>query len=519
MSLRNIVWISVVMVLATLALVLTRWRTITVYPQRYWCDPAVDELNGAIRAYEFIKHHSYFKVSPDKASRGAIEGMVRRIDKYAVYIPPDEEILIGMPGSGRRFGTGLMVAAEDDKIVVIGSLPDSPAYRAGLFAPMEVISINGISAKYLSEEQAQKILQPTGKDGKDNEVVVALRRLRSSVGSNRVSEIIVKRLKPERLKIRTVRGIVRGESNRWQYILDKKRGIYYLRISEFLDSTPTELQEAYCQFDNPNGLILDLRDNPGGTLLSAVAVCDRFLSKGLIVQTVDRNGNRQPYYAHVDGTYPPIPMVVLINHHTASAAEIVAGALKIHNRAVIVGQESYGKWFIQKMFDLGKGLGKVYLTVGEYFLTAPAHSVQEGTTTMKSSGMRRPETAPATSRSPLEEHFRRKPNRHGVRPDFPLRLTVASKKRLAILRLRAMVAIPPVDAMDESSQPKRPKTSSSVNAHAAKLMREILEVDEQLALALRILSESIDTFIEQEGEDLQKWRSSVLQERYSLEYR
>ena len=518
MSLRNIVWISVVMVLATLALVLTRWRTITVYPQRYWCDPAVDELNGAIRAYEFIKHHSYFKVSPDKASRGAIEGMVRRIDKYAVYIPPDEEILIGMPGSGRRFGTGLMVAAEDDKIVVIGSLPDSPAYRAGLFAPMEVISINGISAKYLSEEQIQKMLQPTAKKGEDNEVVVALRRLRSSVGSNRVSEIIVKRLKPERLKIHTVRGIVRGESNRWQYILDKKRGIYYLRISEFLDSTPAELQEAYCQFDNPNGLILDLRDNPGGTLLSAVAVCDRFLTKGLIVQTVDRNGNRQPYYAHVDGTYPPIPMVVLINHHTASAAEIVAGALKIHNRAVIVGQESYGKWFIQKMFDLGKGLGKVYLTVGEYFLTALAHSVQEGTTTMKSSGMRQSETAPATSRSSLEEHFRRKP-RHGVRPDFPLRLTVAAKKRLAILRLRAMAAIPPMDATDESSQPKRPGTSSSVAAYTSKLMREILEVDEQLALALRILRESIDIFFEQEGEDLQEWRSSVLQERYSLEYR
>jgi len=532
MSWRNLIWIVMIGVLAGLALVLAHRRTITIHSH----DPAVDDLAGAIKVYKFLKRKSYFTFTPGQACRGAIEGMVRRIDEYSEYIPPGDALPFKTDGAGRCFETGLRVARQAGKLMVIGSLPDSPASRAGLLVPMEVVSINGIKSVYLTEKQARRMLQRpckgkpaclTGEVGRD--VIVSLRRDDGT--------IIVRRLEPTELKVQSVIGIVRaayprlplptylsdlpagkagagrGDSNRWRYLLDETARIYYIRIREFLDTTPGELQEVYRHFDDPRGIILDLRDNPGGTLSSAVAVADRFIKTGLIVRTAESTGQQHAYYAHEDGTYPRIPMIVLINDRTASAAEIVAGALKVHKRALIVGQESYGKWFVQKTFELGYGLGKVYLTTAEYFLTAPvgesSASPDRGPSRKgsmsKSSAITSTKSAPAEPSRPPAGRRGGNVRRHGVRPDVPLRLTVLEKERLKLLRIRAMVAVVPSKESDGKPHlPGRSRRSSTRHFRSYALMREILDTDSQLALALNILKNTLVCFPTGQGPSVEE---------------
>ncbi|MCD4699605.1 MAG: hypothetical protein K8R91_03420, partial [Phycisphaerae bacterium] len=336
-----------------------------------------------------------------------------------------------------------------------GPLPDSPSHKAELFAPMEILAINGIGSPYLTLDHTRRLLR----SARQRSVMLRLRR--------NSGEEFTRQLTPVRLERQSVTGIVRDEDGRWDCTLDKRADIFYLRISGFVDRTPAELHELYRRLGRPGGLVLDLRDNPGGTLPVAVEIADRFITTGLIVRTAERRNERRAHYAHADGTYPPTPMVVLINAKTTSAAEIVAGALQSHGRAVLLGVESYGKWSVQKTFSLGRGLGEIHLTTGEYFLAEPPATGPAATQPSETQASTAVQTTQPTTR-PMQK-------RPGLRPDVPLMLTVAEIERLELLRLKAMVATPP--GMRARARAFR----------AAKLKRSILATDAQLAAALKLL--------------------------------
>ncbi len=459
-SWRNLIWMVVALCLAGLALLLARRQPLRLSPQ----DPALDDLAGAFKAYKLISRQGYTGIEPDRACRGAIDGMVRQVDEFSVYIPPGKVAPFNRRSEGTWIETGLRITAESNRLFVVGPAPGSPAHKAGLFGGLEILAIDGVEAAYLTLDQARKLLTPI-----DRRPVTL--RLRKTGGGK-----FTCRLTPDRTEIETVTGIVRDEDGQWRYVLDGAMKIFYVRIGEFLDRTPGELQKAYRRLGRPRGLVLDLRDNPGGLLSSAVEVVDRFIEEGLIVRTAGRRNEQHTYYAHADGTYPPTPMVVLINERTTSAAEIVAGALQLHERAVLLGGESYGKWSVQSTFDLGHGLGKIYLTTGEYFLAEPP-ATQPATTAARAP------VATSQAQPATQPHLRRK--RSGLRPDVPTRLTVAQIERLKLLRLEAMVAVrPPVRPLKPAHSSRR---SFVPGFRSVRLKRSILEADAQLAKALKLL--------------------------------
>ncbi len=452
MSWRNLIWMVIALSLAGLALFLSRRHPLYISTQ----DPVTRDLAGAVAAYKLISRESYTPPTAGQACRGAIEGMAGQVDDFSTYIPPDSAETFRNRVAGNWLDTGLRITAVAGRLMVVGPLPDSPAHKAELFEPMEILAINDVESPYLTLDDARRLLRSP------QEQPVRL-RLRRNDG-----EEFSQQLTPARLERQTVTGIVRDEDGRWDCTLDKRAGIFYLRISEFIDRTPAELHELYRRLDRPKGLVLDLRDNPGGALPVAVETADRFLSAGLIVRIVERHNNQHAYYAHSDGTYPPVPMVVLINAQTTSAAEIVAGALQVHRRAVLLGVESYGKWSVQKTFGLGGELGKIHLTTGEYFLAEPPTTAPVATQPSETQDS----TAAATTQPTTRPGRKKRP---GLQPDVPVRLTVTEIEQLELLQTRAMVATSP--------RTRAPARASG----AAKLKRSILSTDAQLAEAIKLL--------------------------------
>ncbi len=442
MSWRNLIWMLIILCLAGLAFLLSRHRKAQVRPT----DPAVDDLAGAIGAYKLIQKRAHRPPATQEACRGAIEGMVRQVDEYSRYVLPGRARGFGRRLDGMLEGTGLEITSVGEKLLTLGPLPMSPAHAAEIFGGSEVLAIDGIEAKYLSLRRARELLAgPAGK-------TVAL-RLRDAEGTE-----LLRPIECDRFDVETVTGIVRDDTGRWVYTLDEKAGICYLRIGEFVERTPRELLAAYRWLDRPEGLVLDLRGNPGGALAAAVAVAECFLSEGLIVRTVSRRAPTGRHAAHAAGTFPPAPLAVLIDGQTASGGEIVAGALQAHGRAVVVGQTSRGKWCVQGTVSLGHGLGQMYLTTGEYFLAEPQPRTRPSVTTAA--------TAPGGAADQP---------RPGVEPDVAVRLTARAVRELKRLRRRAMVLPPP----RRGRPPTRPPHE--------KLRRSILDCDEQLARALRLL--------------------------------
>ena len=169
------------------------------------------------------------------------------------------------------------------------------------------------------------------------------------------------------MELETVVGLFRTGQGRWVYALDAKEGIAYIRLREFCPKTAEQLEQVLRDLGNLRSIVLNLRGNPGGGLPSAVSGANLFLREGLIVKSVDRAGRREVYRARPEKTFSDaIPLVVLVNGQTASAAEIMAGSLWVHSRAVLVGARHWGKGCVQTLFPLAQGL--ISLTTSEYLL-------------------------------------------------------------------------------------------------------------------------------------------------------
>jgi carboxyl-terminal processing protease len=291
---------------------------------------------------------------------GAIDGVVGRLDPHSMFFRPDAYRAVRDETSGEFDGLGLEVTREDDALVVVSPIADSPGERAGIQPGDRLLSIDGAATR-------------------DMTLAEATRRMKGAVGSKAVLEVMRDGFTaPQRLTL--LRARVRMQSVDWR-VLDASRRYVHVRVKAFQDHTAGALRKALAEArarlgGELRGIVLDLRNNPGGLLQQAVEISDLFLAEGVIVSTEGR-GKRyvEVERARVKETEPNYPILVLVNKGTASASEIVAGALQDHGRAVIMGTQTFGKGSVQEVIEYPDGSG-LKLTVARYY--TPKHrSIQE----------------------------------------------------------------------------------------------------------------------------------------------
>lgn len=289
------------------------------------------------------RYDDYLKTDED--AYVAIETMLNSLnDRYTRFLTPDEFSDEGNSIRATLFGIGIQIGVRNDQIVVISPIEDTPAEKAGLKAQDIVQEINGESTKGMSVKEAAD-------------------RIRGEKGT--AVKLLIKRGQKPAKAYMVTRDEIKLKSVTKDPPLPLKENIGYIRLSSFLSKkASTELREAIRDEGNKQGYILDLRGNPGGLLTNAITIADYFLDDGGIVSTVDRDGYKEVRSATA-GTLTGKPMVVLINEGSASASEILSGALRDNNRAVLVGKKSFGKGLVQEINSLPNGSG-VNITTQKY---------------------------------------------------------------------------------------------------------------------------------------------------------
>ena len=280
-------------------------------------------------------------ITTEELQKGAIRGMLHALgNPYTSYLAPEEYDQETRSLSSRFEGIGIYVSLINNQLTVAVPITDSPAERAGLVSGDVILEVDGTSTTNLSVgEVAKRIRGPKG----------------SSV------ELLVLHVGEESpRKIAVTRDVVKQQSVIWQSIGD---GLAYLRIVQFLDDTDVDVENALKEIaaQKANGLILDLRRNPGGLLDTTVRVASQFLEDGLVLYQVDGHGERTDLAVRKGGLATKIPMVVLADQASASASEILGGTLQDHQRAIIIGTRTYGKGSVNQFRKLNDGSG-VYMT-------------------------------------------------------------------------------------------------------------------------------------------------------------
>ncbi len=318
------------------------------------------ELYGVfVDAVEQVESNYVRPVNRRELLESALKGMLSNLDPHSSYINTSEWKQFRRQIEGKFGGIGIQVAMDHDanRLKVIAPMVGTPAYEAGVLSGDLIMEIDGQSTEGMTPDKAVEIL--TGRPG------TSVRLLVLHEGDEKSDTISIARAI---IDVPSVLGDKRKPNDEWDFVLDKEKKIGYIRISSFIQNTTEELKRALAELkeNGMKALILDLRDNPGGLLGAAVEVSDLFVEDGLIVSTKGRNTIGKTYEAQKEGTYEDFPMVVLINRNSASAAEIVSACLQDHNRAVVVGERSYGKGSVQNIIDLEDGNSVLKLTVATY---------------------------------------------------------------------------------------------------------------------------------------------------------
>lgn len=308
-----------------------------------------------------IERNSLDPVGELKLFEGAMDGMLGQLDDYSTYISPRDLPEFQEIVDLQFAGVGIEVAIDPTtkQLMVLSPVQNSPAARAGILAGDRILRIGKTSTAGMSFNDALVLLR--GKKGEP----VMLTILHE--GETKSQEIEIVR---EIVQMESVLGDTRNADGTWNFFLAGYDHIGYIRINSFTDATIIELRQTLASMtqEGMRGLVLDLRDNPGGYLDAAVNVCDLLIDSGVIVTTRRREGRiSKTCSATGDAPFANFPIAVVINQNSASAAEIVAACLQDHKRAVIVGQRSYGKGTVQEMIHLEQGCGAMKLTTSSYW--------------------------------------------------------------------------------------------------------------------------------------------------------
>ena len=292
---------------------------------------------------------------PHKLIYGAIKGMVKSLDPHSSFMTKDEYQELMTETKGSFSGVGIEITIKDDVLTVVSPIEGTPAYKAGMKAGDRIIKIEGKSTKGMT-------------------LLDAVKNIRGPKGSE-VELTVVRKGRNEPLTFKIKRDVIPLKSVRYHQLTPE---IGYVRISNFQSHTTRDLKDALRKLETKGGLkglVLDLRNNPGGLLSQAVKVSDLFLDEGVIVSTRGRNSAQNiSMNAHKNGTERKYPIIVLVNGGSASASEIVAGAMQDNKRALILGTRTFGKGSVQTIIPLGDGSG-LRLTTARYY-TPSGRSIQ-----------------------------------------------------------------------------------------------------------------------------------------------
>jgi len=288
---------------------------------------------------------------------GAIKGMLETLDPHSAFMPPSMFKEMQEETKGRFEGLGIEITLKEGVLTVVSPIEDTPAFKVGILAGDQILKIDGESTKNFT-------------------LMDSVKRLRGPKGS-KVTITIMREgfTKPKDFTL--VRDVIPIRSVRHE-LLEKHYG--YIRISQFQDKTDSDFEKAMKALEEESkgtlwGLVLDLRNNPGGLLDQAVKISDRFVDSGVIVSIDGRREElKQKWVAHPEGAMPRYPLVVLINGGSASGAEIVAGAIQDHGRGILVGTPTFGKGSVQTIIPLKDGSG-LRLTTARYY-TPNGRSIQ-----------------------------------------------------------------------------------------------------------------------------------------------
>ncbi|MBL9123962.1 MAG: S41 family peptidase [Planctomycetaceae bacterium] len=314
-----------------------------------------------VRAMHKIDQEYVEPVDRRELFEAAMTGMMGRLDEYSGYIGPQDfnELQESLGQEFGGIGIEVFVDPQNKNLTVATPLVGTPAYEAGVRAGDQILKIDGAICTGLSVDEARSRLRGTPGE------TVAITVLHP--GETLPTDL---RMQRAIIEVETVLGDSRDADNRWNYFLTGSERIGYIRVTSFGGKTTEELRAAvdWLLKRQMRGLILDLRNDPGGLLETAVGVCDLFINEGPIVSTRGRNKVQiQTYEAHPLGTYPDFPMVVLVNRYSASASEIVAACLQDHGRASIVGERTWGKGSVQDVIPLEGGRSALKLTMATYW--------------------------------------------------------------------------------------------------------------------------------------------------------
>lgn len=443
---RNLAWILVVAIIALLMWQLP--QTIAGRDSVYKAfGPLVDVRAQITRRYvEPIDDDTLI----DAAVRAGIDAMVNTLnDPHAIYLGEQEYERFKKRAEGVFGGIGAEVWPVETGLEVLSREPNSPAAAAGIMAGDVITHIDGRPAK---QAPLVEVVNNWLNGAPDSEVVLTVVP-HDPAGPAR--EVTLRRAV---IQLDPVRGWSRSPDGDWRFMLDAEHRIAYLRLTKFTSNVGDRLDERVNRLlrEGLRGLILDLRENTGGLLASAIDVADRFLDTGLIVSTRGRTSDEKRWYATHDIGYPHFPVVVLINDSTASAAEIVAGALRDHRRADVVGERSYGKGSVQEVVELDRRNGAVKLTTAYYYLPS-GHCIQR------------------TPKNTREGDW-------GVAPTVPVNLTPGQRNRwLEMWRQISREAAVPTSQPTSSVAAETPDADGDLDADKA------LKADVQLRKALQLL--------------------------------
>ncbi|MFZ5451803.1 MAG: S41 family peptidase [Thermodesulfobacteriota bacterium] len=330
---------------------------------------------------------------------GSIQGAVSILDSHSSFMTPEEYRELQIETKGKFSGIGIEITLKDRILTVVSPIEGTPAYRMGLQAGDQIVKINGTPTKNISLTEAVKLIR--GPQG--TKVTLTINR----EGFTHPKDFVITRAT---IPIRSVKArIIDG-------------GIGYIKLANFQDQTDRDLQNYLKQMGKRltpfNGLILDLRNDPGGLLEQAVRVADEFLKSGLIVYTEGRTPQQSMrFYAHPRGKVEiPIPLVVIINEGSASASEIVAGALKDQKRAFLIGTKSFGKGSVQTIIPLEDG-SALRLTTALYY--TPSGTTIQDKGIMPDEVVKEPEIPPGKSLAKVREETLKKHMRKEGLTDKP----------------------------------------------------------------------------------------------------
>jgi carboxyl-terminal processing protease len=311
-----------------------------------------------VETYEQIDSNYVRDVDRRELVEAAIHGMLEHLDQYSSYIPREDVARFDQAVEQEFGGIGIQVNGVGGRLTVVSPLPGSPAFRAGVRSGDVIAEVDGKSTEGFSVTDAVKVLQgPPGRP-----VTLGIRR----DGSEELQQMKIQR---EVIKVPTVLGDRYNPNREWEFMLDDEKKIGYVRLTHFSPHTTEELRKAVDSLvaRDMKGLVIDLRSNPGGLLESAIEISDMFLESGDIVSVKGRSVTEKSWKAKKgDSSYPDFPITILVNRFSASASEVLSACLQDNQRAVVVGERTWGKGSVQNVIRMESGESALKLTTASY---------------------------------------------------------------------------------------------------------------------------------------------------------